>query len=104
MTLENKFVQVTEEELDEAYAFVKELLLRKNQDYGNAWQKYGLAGVFVRLTDKALRLEYLNGGRNALVTTEKTQDTLVDIVGYGLLGLLYERQVGTHGLESDQGI
>jgi len=101
---EDKLVEVTEEELDAAYAFVKELLLRKNHDYGDAWQKHGLAGVFVRLSDKALRLEYLSGGHSALVTTEKTQDTLVDIVGYGLLGLLYERQVGTAKLESDQGV
>ena len=66
------------------------LVLEKNADYGDAWQKHGLAGVLVRISDKALRLQNLEG-KEALVVDEKVDDTLMDIAGYALLGLLKER-------------
>ena len=67
------------------------LLLEKNADYGDAWQKHGVAGVLVRISDKSLRLKNLVG-QEALVVDEKVEDTLMDIAGYALLGLLKERQ------------
>ena len=66
------------------------LVLEKNADYGDAWQKHGLAGVLVRISDKALRLQNLEG-KEALVVDENVDDTLMDIAGYALLGLLKER-------------
>jgi len=66
---------------------VVELVLRKNADYGDAWQVYGLAGILVRLSDKAMRVERLAQGE-ALVVEEGARDTLMDMVGYCLLGLL----------------
>jgi hypothetical protein len=81
---------VTRESLERIAADVIDLVLRKNSDYGDAWQKHGIAGVLVRLSDKALRLETLSDGRTALVTDEQWSDTLRDIAGYALLGLLLE--------------
>ena len=66
------------------------LVLEKNADYGDAWQKHGLAGVLVRISDKALRLQNLEG-QEALIVDENIDDTLMDIAGYALLGLLKER-------------
>lgn len=82
---------VNRESLEREMADVIDLLLRKNADYGDAWQKHGVAGVLVRISDKALRLQNLSG-REALVVDEKIEDTLRDIAGYAFLGLLKEHE------------
>lgn len=65
------------------------VVLDKNADYGDAWQHNAPVGVLVRLSDKLCRLETLADGRNALVQNETIVDTLMDVVGYGLLALLW---------------
>ena len=89
-TTSTNYVGVTEEELMVIAQDVVMLLLEKNADHGDAWQKHGVAGVLVRISDKALRLQNLEG-QEALVVDEKVEDTLRDIAGYALLGLLKER-------------
>jgi hypothetical protein len=86
-----KHVEVTREELNAVASEIIDLLLRKNHDYGDAWQATGLAGIFVRLKDKSLRLQNLSDGREALVVDERAEDTLDDIIGYCMLGKLYAK-------------
>lgn len=83
-------MEVTRESLEKEASDIVDLLLAKNADYGDAWQKHGLAGVLIRISDKSLRLENLNG-REAVVVDEAVEDTLRDIAGYALLGLLRGR-------------
>lgn len=80
-------VAVTESDLYSLCDEIVTLLMEKNADYGDAWQKHGVAGVLVRISDKSLRLQNLEG-REALVVDETIRDTLRDIAGYALLGLL----------------
>lgn len=94
-----KNVVVSEETLREKTEEIIQLLLRKNTDYGNAWEKHGVAGVLVRISDKALRLKNLEG-KEALVVDEGIRDTLRDIAGYALLGLLKKDSEGT--IEPDE--
>lgn len=67
---------------------VIKLVMAKNADYGDAWQRFDIFTPLVRLNDKLLRVQTLSGGKQALVAGEKIEDTIVDIVGYGLLELL----------------
>lgn len=83
-------VVVTREALEAVASDLIDRVLMKNEDYGNAWQRHGIAGVLVRVSDKALRLENLADGREAIVIDETWADTLRDIAGYALLGLLRE--------------
>lgn len=64
-------------------------ILRKNADYGNAWQRFGLFTPLVRLNDKLLRVINLADGKPALVADERIQDTLMDIAGYAVLALVW---------------
>lgn len=66
-----------------------ELLLAKNHDYSDAWQRYGIFTPLIRINDKTLRVKTLSGGQQALVADEKIDDTLRDIIGYALLALLW---------------
>lgn len=63
-------------------------LVKKNHDYGNAWQRYGMFTGLIRLNDKLLRVKTLTGGQQALVADESIKDTITDIAGYALLLLL----------------
>lgn len=67
-----------------------ELVVRKNHDYGDAWQQFGIFTPLVRLNDKILRVEKLSNSE-ALVAGENITDTLIDMVGYSLLALEYLR-------------
>lgn len=68
---------------------IVDLVLKKNHDYGDAWQKYGIFTSLIRLNDKLLRVKTLTDGEKALVASEGLKDTLRDTIGYCLLALAY---------------
>lgn len=82
-------IKVTEKKLVLLARRVIALVMQKNADYGDAWQRQGVNGVLVRLADKLYRIENLSDGREVLVPSEALRDTLVDAIGYAMLGLLY---------------
>lgn len=76
-------VELLNKHIDE----IVDLVLRKNHDYGDAWQRYGIFTPLIRINDKTLRLETLTDGSEALIADESVIDTLRDIIGYCLLAL-----------------
>lgn len=82
-------VEVTRTKLVLVVTRIVDIVLKKNADYGDAWQRDGIPGVMTRLKDKLCRIEVLADGREALVAGEDLEDSLVDAIGYSLLGLLY---------------
>ena len=65
-----------------------ELFTKKNSDYGDAFAKFGLIGVLIRIEDKIQRsLSITNNGVN-LVDDEKIRDTLLDLHNYAAMGLM----------------
>ncbi|SEL70142.1 nucleotide modification associated domain-containing protein [Parapedobacter koreensis] len=83
---------MTEEKVRLILEEVTDLLLRKNQDYGNASFDLGLNGNMVHLWDKVRRFRTLveNSIKNgdSVPNFESIEDTLKDIIGYGIIGLL----------------
>jgi hypothetical protein len=73
---------------------ISKLVVAKNHDYGDAWQKFGLYTPLTRINDKMLRVQTLSGGEQALVADEKIEDTLKDIIGYAALALLWLKENG----------
>lgn len=84
----NNKVHVTKEELLKIAESIIDTIIKKNADYGDAWQRYGIFTPLIRLNDKLLRVQTLSDGRKALVAGETIKDTILDIVAYGLLALL----------------
>lgn len=74
---------------------VKELLIRKNRDYGDSFAKqftkYGVLSGLIRLDDKLSRLDNLVSGAEDSVG-ESIEDTLMDSAGYSILTLLELRK------------
>ncbi len=65
---------------------------KKNADYGDAFAKYGLVGVLVRIGDKIQRaLTVTEKGIN-LVDDESIRDTLLDLHNYAALALILTPQ------------
>lgn len=81
-------VEVTKVKLAILAKDVINLVLQKNADYADAWQKQGMPGVCVRLSDKLCRVSNILG-KEKLEVPESLKDTLMDIIGYAFLGLLY---------------
>ena len=65
-----------------------ELFTKKNRDYGDAFAKYGVIGVLMRIEDKIQRaLSITKNGIN-LVESESIRDTLIDLHNYAAMALM----------------
>ena len=77
------------EHIDKILDDMKELLNKKNQDYGNSFHnsyvEFGIIASIVRLSDKFNRLKSLTKGNHP--NFESIEDTLKDIIGYCTLTL-----------------
>ena len=65
-----------------------ELFKKKNQDYGDAFAKYGTLGVLVRISDKLQRFQSITKNQITLVEDEKLEDTLLDLHNYSAMALM----------------
>jgi len=64
------------------------LFAKKNADYGDAFAKYGVIGVLMRIEDKIQRsLSITKNGVN-LVSEEGIKDTLLDLHNYAAMALM----------------
>ena len=64
------------------------LFAKKNVDYGDAFAKYGIIGVLMRIEDKIQRsLSITKSGVN-LVSDEGIKDTLLDLHNYAAMALM----------------
>lgn len=76
------------EQLKQIHDESLELFKRKNQDYGDAFAKYGTLGVLVRISDKLQRFQSITKNQITLVEDEKLEDTLLDLHNYSAMALM----------------
>jgi hypothetical protein len=65
-----------------------ELFTRKNADYGDAFAKYGVIGVLMRIEDKIQRSLSITKNGVTLVNDEGIKDTLLDLHNYAAMALM----------------
>ena len=65
-----------------------ELFTRKNADYGDAFAKYGVIGVLMRIEDKLQRSMTITKNGVSLVNDEGIRDTLIDLHNYAAMALM----------------
>ena len=65
-----------------------DLFKKKNQDYGDAFAKYGPVGVLLRMNDKVSRLQSISKSGVVLVNDEKMRDTLIDLHNYSAMAVM----------------
>lgn len=66
-----------------------ELFARKNADYGDAFARYGVIGVLMRIEDKLQRAITITKNGVHLVRDEAVRDTLVDLHNYAAMALMF---------------
>jgi hypothetical protein len=76
------------EQMKQIQSNALELFRKKNIDYGDAFAKFGVIGVLMRIEDKIQRsLSITNNGVN-LVNDEGIKDTLLDLHNYAAMALM----------------
>ena len=65
-----------------------ELFIKKNQDYGDAFAKYGVIGVLMRIEDKLQRSMSITKNGVNLIKDEGIRDTLIDLHNYAAMALM----------------
>ena len=65
-----------------------ELFTKKNIDYGDAFAKYGVIGVLMRIEDKIQRSLSITKNWVNLVNDESIRDTLLDLHNYTAMSLM----------------
>jgi beta-glucosidase/6-phospho-beta-glucosidase/beta-galactosidase len=65
-----------------------DMFRKKNADYGDAFAKFGVVGVLMRIEDKIQRaLSITKNGVN-MVDDESLRDTLMDLHNYAAMGVM----------------
>jgi len=64
-----------------------ELFIRKNHDYGDAFNTHGLVGVLVRMQDKINRAMTISNN-SIRVNDESLRDTLIDLHNYAAMAIM----------------
>ena len=65
-----------------------EVFKKKNHDYGDAFARFGVVGVLMRIEDKLQRLRSINKKGVQLVDDESMKDTLLDLHNYAAMALI----------------
>lgn len=65
-----------------------ELFIKKNKDYGDAFAKYGIIGILMRIEDKIQRSLSITKNGVTLVNDENIRDTLIDLHNYAAMGIM----------------
>lgn len=77
-------------QMEEIQAQALELFKKKNADYGDAFAKFGIVGVLMRIQDKISRaLSITKKGVN-LVDDESIKDTMIDLHNYAAMALMLQ--------------
>jgi hypothetical protein len=69
-----------------------ELFKKKNADYGDAFAKYSVVGVIMRMEDKLHRYLSISKSGINLVSNEGLEDTLIDLFNYSAMALMLLRE------------
>ena len=75
-------------QLDSIQKEAKELFVKKNKDYGDAFADYGSIGVLVRIGDKIRRMQNITSNGIQMVNDEALRDTLIDLHNYSAMAVL----------------
>jgi hypothetical protein len=76
------------EQYDNVYKEARELFIKKNTDYGDAFASYGPIGVLVRMGDKTRRLSSIEKNKIINVNDENLRDTLIDLHNYSAMAIM----------------
>ena len=82
------FIMNRVEQMKKIQTEALELFTKKNIDYGDAFAKYGVIGVLMRIEDKLQRSMSITKNGVNLINDEGIRDTLIDLHNYSAMALM----------------
>ena len=76
------------EQLENVQKDALELFKKKNTDYGDAFAKFGVIGVLMRIEDKIQRSLSISKKNITMVNDESIRDTLLDLHNYAAMAIM----------------
>jgi two-component sensor histidine kinase len=76
------------EQMKQIHKEALELFTKKNMDYGDAFAKYGVIGVLMRIEDKLQRAMSITKHGVNLIKDEGIRDTLIDLHNYAAMAMM----------------
>lgn len=89
-------IDMTRERATELYDKIlhesKELMMRKNHDYGEAWREMSKEGIIDMILAKIIRIKTIldNGGKT--IASEGVEGNYFDIINYAIFDLIHYEQ------------
>ena len=81
----DKAVELYDEVLQEA----KELMLRKNHDYGEAWREMSKEGIVDMIMAKIIRIKTILDHDGKTIASEGVEGNYFDIINYAIFDLIH---------------
>lgn len=86
-------VDMTNEQAIELYdavlAEAKELMLRKNHDYGEAWREMSKEGILDMILAKIIRIKTILTNDGKTIASEGVEGNYFDIINYAIFDLIH---------------
>ena len=76
------------EQLETVQKDALELFKKKNTDYGDAFAKFGVIGVLMRIEDKIQRSLSISKKNITMVNDESIRDTMIDLHNYAAMAIM----------------
>ncbi len=74
---------------DEVIGEAKELMLRKNHDYGEAWREMSKEGIVDMIMAKIIRIKTILEHNGKTIASEGTEGNYFDIINYAIFDLIH---------------
>lgn len=74
---------------DEVLQEVKELMLRKNHDYGEAWREMSKEGIVDMIMAKIIRIKTILDHDGKTIASEGVEGNYFDIINYAIFDLIH---------------
>ena len=78
-------IKLYDQVIDEA----KELMLRKNHDYGEAWREMSKEGIVDMILAKIIRIKTILGHEGKTIASEGVEGNYFDIINYAIFDLIH---------------
>ena len=86
-------VDMSNEEAAKQYDAVlneaKELMVRKNHDYGEAWREMSKEGIVDMILAKIIRIKNILANNGKTIASEGTEGNYFDIINYAIFDLIH---------------
>ena len=74
---------------DAVLAEAKELMVRKNHDYGEAWREMSKEGIVDMILAKIIRIKTILANEGKTIASEGVEGNYLDIINYAIFDLIH---------------